>query len=266
MKILFLGDVYGSPGREAIQKILPELKRAEGIHLTIANIENAAHGKGITVPIVEELLSCGVNFFTSGNHIWDVKEIIPKLKDKSFPLIRPANYPEGNPGRGHDVIQTTLLKNVLVINLQGRVFMPEGLDNPFRKADEILALYQNDPTISAILVDFHAEATSEKHALRHYLDGRVTALVGTHTHVQTNDAIVSKSGTAYISDLGMTGVVWDSVIGLEKKAALSLFLQGNLSKWEVARGEALVQGVIIETDDATKQAVSIKTVQQKVPG
>ncbi len=261
MKILFIGDIVGKPGREIVQKLLPGLRQQEGIHLVIANGENAAHGRGITHEIVEELMDAGVNFFTTGNHIWDVKDLIVHLKQKDYPVLRPANYPAANPGRGHAVIQTTLLKQLLVINIQGRVFMPEGLDSPFQKVDEILKQYEKDAAISAIFVDFHAEVTSEKHAMRHYLDGRVSCLVGTHTHVQTNDARVSPAGTAYITDVGMTGVYWDSVIGLHKNSSLNLFLLGNVHKWEMAEGKAILQAILLETDDRTRQAVSIKTVQ-----
>jgi 2',3'-cyclic-nucleotide 2'-phosphodiesterase len=250
MKILFIGDIFGRRGREAVQELLPVIKQEEGIHLTIANCENASHGRGPTVETIKELLSSGIDFFTSGNHIWDVK------------VLRPANYPTGNPGRGHAIVPTKLLKNVLVINLQGRVFMPEGVDSPFQKIDEILALYKNDPGISAIFVDFHAEATSEKHAMRHYLNGRVSVLVGTHTHVQTNDAYTSAKGTAFISDVGMTGVFWNSVIGLNPESSLELFLKGTIAHWEVAKGEAILQGVVVEVDDQTKRAVSIKTIQK----
>lgn len=265
MKILFIGDIVGRNGREAVKKTLPALKKNEGIHVVIANAENAAHGKGVTSEIVKELQEAGVQFFTSGNHIWSIKEAVHKLNNASFPVIRPANYPEGNPGRGYDIIETVLLKKVLVINLQGRVFMPEGLDNPFKKVDEILKLYEKDNSISAIVVDFHAEATSEKHAMRHYVDGRVSALFGTHSHVATNDVRVSDKGTAYITDVGMTGVYWDSVIGINKQDSLNLFLLGNTPTWEPAEGEKVFNAVLLDVDDTTRKSISLKIIQEIIP-
>jgi len=262
MNILFIGDIVGKQGRDVVRQELPKLKQERNIHLVIANAENIAHGMGATGETIQELLDAGVHFFTSGNHIWHTKEIISKLNDKQYPLLRPANYPQGNPGRGYGIVETALLKKVLVINLQGRIFMPEGLDSPFYTADRILSEYAQDRNISAIIVDVHAEATSEKHALRHYLDGRVTALLGTHTHVQTNDAYITPRGMAYITDVGMSGVYYPSVIGVHPQSSLDLFLLAKSNKWELAEGDAIFQAVFIEVDESTKQAVLIETIQR----
>lgn len=262
MRILMIGDIFGRRGRETVKKLLPGLKKEKDIQLVIANCENLSHGKGATLETIQEMKQSGIDFFTSGNHIWhSSKDLINKLSDKKFPVLRPANYPEGNIGRGHEVIEAGLMKRILVINLQGRVFMPDGVDSPFQKVDRILQEYDHDNNISAIVVDFHAETTSEKNAMRHYLDGRVSALVGTHTHVQTNDALVTAKGTAYVTDIGLTGVYENSVIGIEKNCSLDLFLMGNITRWEPAEGDTLFQAVLIDIDDRTKKAVSIEIIK-----
>ena len=260
MNVLFIGDIFGRPGRDTVKKLLPECRKKYEINLVIANAENMHHGKGVDENQMKELQMAGVDFFTSGNHIWHEKSIIPRLEDKKLPLIRPANYPPGAPGRGYQVIQTALLKKVLVINLMGRVFMPAHLDCPFRTADRILKEHENED-LSAIFVDFHAETTSEKMALGHYLDGRVSAVIGTHTHVPTFDARVLAGGTAFQSDVGFTGPL-DSVIGLQKEAIIKNFLTQVPVKHEVADGETVFNALKIEIDEQHCKAISVVQIQR----
>jgi metallophosphoesterase (TIGR00282 family) len=250
-----VGDVIGKPGRHAIKSLIPSLRREEGIDLVIANGENSAGGFGITVDTAYELLESGVDILTSGNHIWDQKEIIPHL-DEGLPLVRPANYPNA-PGRG-----SLVHGNVLVVNLMGRVFMP-ALDCPFRTADDVLreAGASNKPPV--VIVDFHAEATSEKQAMGWYLDGRVTAVLGTHTHVGTVDSRILPKGTAYISDVGMTGPV-DSVIGSEVSVVVERFLTGMPQRLTVASGPVVMNSVMIDVDQETGKALSIERVDRIV--
>ncbi len=262
MKILFIGDIFGRPGRNTVKKLLPEYKTKHGIHLVIANAENMHHGKGVEESQLQEMQKAGVDFFTSGNHIWKEKAIIPRLSDKKLPLIRPANYPESAPGRGFQVIEGGLMQKVLVINLMGRVFMPTHLDDPFRTADRILKQFEHEQ-LSAIFVDFHAETTSEKAALANYLDGRISALIGTHTHVPTFDARILPNGTAFQTDVGFTGPI-DSIIGLEKESIIKNFLTQVPVKHEVADGDTIFNATIIEIDDQSKKAVSIEQIQRKV--
>lgn len=261
MNILFIGDIFGRPGRSTVKKLLPEYKKKMKADLVIANAENMHHGKGVTEPLLKEMQGAGVDFFTSGNHVWKEREIISKLDDPKLPLIRPANYPEGAPGKGHQVVEDASGRKVLVINLMGRVFMPMHLDCPFRAADKILKQFENDKGLSAIFVDFHAETTSEKMALAHYLDGRVTAVIGTHTHVPTFDARVLPGGTAFQSDVGFTGPI-DSVIGLEKEGIIKNFLTQVPFKHEVAGGDTVFNAITIQIDDKTQKAVSVEQIQK----
>lgn len=260
MNILFFGDIFGKPGREAVKKILPEWKKKYEIHLTIANAENMAHGRGFSVENIEEMQKAGIDFFTSGNHAWRERSGAARLPDKSFPVLRPANYPEGVPGRGYEVVQTNMMKSVLVVNLMGRVFMKEDLDCPFRAMDRILRETAHE-RLSAIFVDFHAETTSEKYALGHYLDGRISAIVGTHTHVATRDAHLLPGNTAFISDVGFCGP-FDSCIGVDKRIIIQHFLTQLPVTHEVAEGPTVVNAVVIKVDDTTKQAVSIEHIQE----
>jgi len=260
MNILFIGDIFGRPGRDTVKKLLPEYRKKLGADIVIANAENMHHGKGVTEPLMKEMMAAGVNFFTSGNHVWKEREIIPRLNDADLPLIRPANYPEGAPGKGYQVVEAGTAK-VLVINLMGRVFMPMHLDCPFKAADKILEKFENDKSISAIFVDFHAETTSEKMALAHYLDGRISALIGTHTHVPTFDARVLPGGTAFQSDVGFTGPI-DSVIGLEKEGIIQNFLTQVPHKHEVAKGDTVFNAIKIEVDGKTRKAVSVEQIQK----
>lgn len=261
MKILFIGDVVGKPGRRAVAEILPSLKKERGIDLVMANAENLAHGRGFTVDTIKELQSYGVDFFTSGNHIWDNKNDMAKLDDKSFPLLRPANFADDVPGRGFQIIETAMMKRVLVINLMGRVFMKHYLDCPFRKFDQILKLVAGED-LQAIFVDFHAEASSEKVAMAFHIDGRASALVGTHTHVPTADQRIFKEGTGYVTDVGMTGPL-DSVIGMNKNNVLRNFLTQLPYPFEVEEQGALSFNAIeIEVDEKTQKTLNIERVDR----
>ncbi len=253
MKLLFIGDIFASPGRRIVAECLPEIIPAEGIDLVVANAENAAGGFGITPMIAEELLTLGVDVLTSGNHIWDKREITEYL-DRQPRLLRPANYPGNIPGRGIHVGRGRNGVEAAILNLQGRTHML-AIDDPFRKADELLNSLE--PSVKVILVDFHAEITSEKMALGYYLDGRVSAVLGTHTHVPTADTRILPNGTAYQTDVGMTGP-YDSIIGVDKDVILRRFLTGIPARMEPARGKVELHSVIVETDESTGKAVSIR--------
>jgi metallophosphoesterase (TIGR00282 family) len=260
MKILFIGDIIGQPGRRIVKETLPLLRDELKPDLVLANAENAAAGFGITPSLVEELLDLDIAVLTSGNHIWDKKEIYSYFRDQvNGRLLRPANYPGDSPGRGLYVGRTSAGIGYAVMNLQGRIFMPP-LDCPFRKADELLQSIPDDVKIR--IVDFHAEATSEKRALGWYLDGRVTAMVGTHTHVPTADEIVLSQGTAYLTDLGMTGP-YESVIGMERQVVIQKFLDQLPARFEVAKGDVRLSGVLLEADPTTGHAISIQRIMRK---
>ncbi|MGE5814560.1 MAG: TIGR00282 family metallophosphoesterase [Acidobacteriota bacterium] len=252
MNILFIGDIMGRPGRELVRRGIPVLVEQHDIDLVVANVENAAAGFGITRDIGEELRGCGIAVMTSGNHIWDKKEVLEYIPQQPR-LLRPANFPAGVPGTGRFLAETSSGQFVGVINVMGRVFM-QPLDDPFAVVlKEIESLRAKT---RVILVDFHAEATSEKIAMGWHLDGRVTAVVGTHTHVQTADDRVLPGGTAYITDVGMTGP-HDSIIGVEKSAALGRFLNGLPARFEAASGDPRLHAVVIAADAATGKATSI---------
>lgn len=254
MRILMIGDIIGRPGRRAIRSLVPEMREEHGIDLVIANAENTAGGFGLTLETAYELLENGVDVLTSGNHIWDQKEIVPHM-DEGLPLVRPANYPDA-PGRGYIVHD-----GVMVMNLIGRVFMAP-LDCPFRTAASILnEVAEDGPKV--VLVDFHAEATSEKQAMGWYLDGRVSAVVGTHTHVGTVDTRILPSGTAYVTDVGMTGPV-DSVIGSDSSAVLDRFLTGLPNRLTVASGPVVMNSVLVEIDSQSGKALSIDRMDRMV--
>jgi len=244
MRVLFIGDIVGSPGREIVRERLADLVSQKKIDLVIANGENSASGFGITPRIVEELLNCGVEVISGGNHSWDRREILEFMPHEAR-LLRPANFPDGNPGTGMYVGTAKNGAKYAVINLQGRVFLP-AIDDPFRKVDELLANLFAD--VAFVLVDMHAETTSEKIAMGWYLDGRATAVVGTHTHVATADEHVLPQGTAFITDVGMTGP-HGGVIGMDKTAIIKKFLDGLPTRFEVAQGDVQMNGVLIETDD-----------------
>ena len=252
MKVLMVGDVVGKPGRKILRRVLPELKRELALDFVVVNGENAAAGFGLTEGTANEIFDSGANVISGGNHTFDQRDFIPALNDE-WPVLRPANYPEGTPGRG-----LARVGNVAVINLMGRVFMPEGLDSPFRVADKLLKDLEHDRP-SIILVDFHTEATSEQAALGWYLDGRVTAVVGTHTHVATADPKVLPRGTAFVTDLGMTGPV-HSIIGSKVEDVLARFLTAMPRRLTVADdpGPAQFNAVLIDVDERSGLANSIQ--------
>jgi hypothetical protein len=250
--ILFLGDIIGRPGRRALKKFLPVLLEKYSPSLVVANGENAAGGIGITPDICRQLLA-QVDILTSGNHIWDKREAVEYL-DAEPRLLRPANYPPPNPGKGVYAFETKEGFQVAVLNLQGRVFM-EPIDCPFRAAERELELLKGENTI--IVVDFHAEATSEKQAMGWYLDGRVSAVLGTHTHVPTADERILPKGTAYITDVGMVGG-YESVIGLKKEQAIQRFLTSRPQRFEPEKRGLLSSSVFVEVDTSTGKAISIQ--------
>ena len=253
MNVLMVGDIFGDSGRAALAKLLPKLRQQHAIDVAVVNIENAAGGFGVTPQIARTVLEAGgVDVLTSGNHIWDKKEIIPYIGKENL-LLRPANFPAGTPGAGYITVKAGPHR-VAVLNLMGRVFM-NPIDCPFRKADEVVAELRRETPV--VLVDMHAEATSEVMALGWYLDGRVSAVVGTHRHVQTSDERILPGGTAYITDLGMTGPV-DSVIGVDKDIIIQRFLTQMPIRFEPAKGPAALRGVVIVVDPDTGRATSIQ--------
>ena len=260
MRILFIGDIFGHPGRRIVKELLPTLVGEYSPDLVLANGENAAAGFGITPPLVTELLDLGIAVLTSGNHIWDKKDIYAYMNEHSDGrLLRPANYPHGAPGHGLYMGKTRSGFGYAVLNLQGRVFMTP-IDCPFRTADDQLAKIPDEVKIR--IVDIHAEATSEKVSLGWYLDGRVTAVVGTHTHIPTADETILPRGAAYITDLGMTGP-FDSVIGIEKQSVIQKFLSQLPARFEVAKGDVRLNAVLIEADPLTGRALAIQRIALK---
>jgi hypothetical protein len=260
MRCLVIGDIIGKPGRLAIGHALPDLRAELELDMVIANAENVAAGAGLTPSLAEELLSSGIDVLTSGNHIWDKREIYDYL-DSDRPVLRPANYPDDTPGRGWLIHRLADGEPVAVINLMGQVFMNQ-LDSPFTLADALLD-GAAEPLPALRFVDFHCEITSEKNAMGWHLDGRVTAVIGTHTHVPTADARVLPEGTAYISDVGMTGPR-DSVIGFRLDTVLPRFLRHLPTRFEVAEGPVSLNAALIEADRVTGKALSIALVQRLV--
>ena len=258
MKILYIGDTVANAGRTIVRTHLKELQEEHSIDLTILNCENAASGNGITPQMADEFLDWGVDVLTSGNHIWNKREILPYL-DKQSRLLRPANYPPGNPGRGVVVVKARTGEPAAVLNLQGRVFMAP-IDDPFRVADAELAALPGD--VKVVFVDIHADATSEKVALGWYLDGRVSAVIGSHTHIPTADETILPGGTAYQTDAGMTGP-FHSVIGVLKETAIKRFLTQMPERFEHASQDVRLNGVVIDVDSKTGKARSILRVQRK---
>ena len=254
MLVLAIGDIVGRPGRQAIHELLPGLRQQHGLNLVIANGENAAGGFGLTVNTAQELLGNGVDVLTSGNHIWAQKEIIPYLDD-DMPILRPLNYPEGVPGRGYLIIGKTM-----IVNLIGRTFM-SNYDCPFRAMDRLLAELEPKPQV--VIVDFHAEATSEKVAMGHYLDGRVSAVLGTHTHVGTIDARILPGGTAYVTDIGMTGPT-DSIIGDDAEAVIQRFLTMMPHALSVGKGKPVLNAIMVEIDKKSGRATRIERLCQEL--
>ena len=252
MNLLFIGDIFGSPGRRIVADHLQDIVGTNAIDLVIANAENAAGGFGLTPSIAQDLFALGIDVLTSGNHVWDKKELFDYL-DRQPRLLRPANYPDA-PGSGSVVVSSRSGIDCAVINLQGRVYMP-ATDCPFRKADQILG--EMDPAVKVRFVDFHAEVTSEKMAMGWYLDGRVSAIVGTHTHIPTADTRVLPNGTAYQTDCGMTGP-YGSVIGVETEIIVHRFLTGLPVRMEASRQGPELHAVIVDVDEATGKARTIR--------
>jgi len=252
--VLFIGDIIGRQGRLAVERLLPGLKRELEIDFTIANGENAAGGFGLTKRLSEELFALGIDVLTSGNHIWDRREVMADL-DSMTNVLRPLNYPPGVPGRGWATFETSRGIKVSVINLSGRVFM-QPLDCPFRAVDAVVGRAAGAVTI----VDMHAEATSEKVAMGWYLDGRAAAVIGTHTHVQTSDERVLPGGTAYMTDVGMTGP-FDSVIGIEKRAIIERFLTSIPNRFDGATGDVRLSALAIAVDPDSRKAISVRRIQ-----
>jgi metallophosphoesterase (TIGR00282 family) len=259
MKILFIGDIVGKPGRRAVSDLLPGLIAERGIDLVIANCENAAAGFGVTREVVEELYNSSIDVLTSGNHIWDKREVLEFITDYET-LLRPANYPAKVPGTGVLLMPTATGEYVGVLNLAGRIFM-QPIDCPFETAKSKIAELREKTKV--IIVDIHAEATSEKKALGWYLDGEVSAVLGTHTHVQTADDEILPQGTAYISDVGMTGP-FDSVIGIKKDAIIERFLTGIPNKFDVAKGDIRLQAVLLDVDSISGKANWIERISIKL--
>ncbi|KPK66475.1 metallophosphoesterase [candidate division TA06 bacterium SM1_40] len=253
MRVLFVGDIVGKPGRKAVARLLPDLISEQGVDLVIANGENAAGGYGLTGQVIEELVHLGIDCITSGNHLWDRREIV-SLLDTEERVLRPANYPPGTPGRGWGIFTGRSGIRVGVVNLMGRVFMRD-LDCPFRTADQVLEKLTG--SVQLTIVDFHAEATSEKMAMGWYLDGRVSAVVGTHTHIQTCDAQILSRGTGYITDVGMTGP-FDSVIGMKKELALRRFLTQLPTRFEVASSDVRLNGLLLSLSEETGLAERVE--------
>jgi metallophosphoesterase (TIGR00282 family) len=256
LRVLFIGDIVGKPGRQAIFELLNNIKDSYKVDLVIANAENASGGFGVTLKIIRELLDNGIDLLTSGNHIWDKKEIIEWFNEEKY-LLRPANYPIENPGNGSAVLETPFGENIGVLNVLGRVFM-NTVDCPFKTATEEINKLKEKTKV--IIIDIHAEATSEKIAMGWFLDGKVSAVIGTHTHIQTADEKILPKGTAYITDVGMTGAM-DSVIGIEKEIVIERFLTQRPQRFKVAKRDIQLNAVLIDIDPQTGKSNSIKRLR-----
>ena len=261
MKLLFIADIVGQPGRRAVRELVPKLRQQHGLHLVIANGENSAGGSGITPRTAEEIFAAGVDIITSGDHLWDQKEVLDLLQRENR-FLRPVNYPPGTPGKGSVLFHQDGLPPVGIMNVQGRTFMPP-LENPFHTAlAEVEKLRQ---TTNLIVIDFHAEATSEKIALARLLDGRISGLIGTHTHVQTADEQIFPGGTAFLCDAGFTGP-HDSVIGREIEPIIKRFMTNMPQKFEVASKRVRLQGAILEIDEGSARALRIERISEPLTG
>ncbi len=260
MKILCIGDIVGRAGRNAVHDLLPSLKEEFSIDVVVANCENSAGGAGVTTTIAEELFKDGCNCLTTGDHVWDKLEIKEFLMDRHN-ILRPANFPEGTPGQGFCIVQTAGGQRIGVINLLGRVFMRYNVNCPFREAKNLIEKIKKETPL--IVVDVHAEATSEKVALGHFLDGEASIIFGTHTHIQTADETILSKGTAYITDLGMTGP-YDSVIGQNKEKIIERFLSSMPTRFEVATGDVRLNGIVVDVDEKTGKARAITRIQRKI--
>jgi 2',3'-cyclic-nucleotide 2'-phosphodiesterase len=259
VKILFIGDIVAGLGRHAVKILLPKLRDQHALDFVIANGENSAGGSGITPATAEQIFSAGVDVITSGDHLWDHKEVLELLENEKR-FLRPLNYPAGTPGQGSGIFEIKKLK-IAVLNAQGRTFMQPPLENPFTLArDEVKRLREQT---KIIFVDFHAEATSEKIAFARFLDGQVSAVVGTHTHVQTADEQIFPGGTAYLTDAGFTGP-HESVLGREIEPVIKRFLTGMPQRFEVAKNNVLLHGAVIEIDDTSGKAIKIQRVEESL--
>ncbi|MGH7799800.1 MAG: TIGR00282 family metallophosphoesterase [Thermodesulfobacteriota bacterium] len=259
LRVLFIGDIVGEPGRNAVKVLLPDLVKDNLVDFVVANCENAAAGKGITPKITEYLLNTGINVLTSGNHIWDRQEIIPYIETQPL-LLRPANYPKGTPGKGHGIFETKMGYRIGVVNLCGKLFM-DSYEHPFLTALDLVNELSKHTRM--IIVDFHAEATSEKIAMGWYLDGKVSAIIGTHTHVQTADERVLPQGSSYITDVGMTGSM-DSVIGMDKERAIKRFLTLIPIRLEPATDNVCLNGVLVDLDKDSGRSLGISRISVQV--
>jgi metallophosphoesterase (TIGR00282 family) len=259
VNILFVGDVVGNPGRRALKEALEKTIDRKKIDFTIVNIENAAGGYGVTREVYDDLRKLPVDVFSSGNHIWDKKDFVPMLNEVDD-VLRPANYPPGNPGKGVAVKKTASGVPVAVLNLQGQVFM-SPIDSPFRVADELLPDLRKQANV--IFVDMHAEATSEKNAIGWYLDGRVSAVLGTHTHVPTADETIRPGGTAYLTDVGMTGA-YEGIIGFSREKVIEKFLAQTPRSFEPAKKDIRLSSAVVAVDESTGRATAIERLQVKV--
>lgn len=262
MKILFIGDVVGSPGRAAVKALLPSLKQKHSIDVVVANAENAAGGSGITPRVARDLFQSGCDVLTSGDHVWRRPEIIEVLQQERH-VLRPANFPKVTPGHGSTVYNSQKGQKVGVVCLLGKVFIDAMVESPFRVVEEELKALKKETKV--ILVDLHAEATSEKVAMGWFLDGEVSAVLGTHTHIQTADERILPKGTAYLTDAGMTGP-YDSVIGRKKDRIIERFLTGMPTRFELGTEDIELHGALIEVDEATGRALSIQRVREKFAG
>lgn len=260
MKILFIGDIVGSPGRDAVRQLLSELKKSKAIDFVIANAENSAGGTGITPRVANDLFNSGCDVLTSGDHIWRRQEVL-EIINSNERLLRPFNLPDASPGRGYNLYKTDSNITLAVVSLLGRVFIDAATTSPFIATRDLLPILKKESKI--IIVDFHAEATSEKIAMGWFLDGEISSLLGTHTHVQTADEKILPKGTAYITDVGMTGP-FDSVIGRKKEKIIERFLTGLPIRFELGTEDIRLQGVIIEIDEKTGKSISIERVNQKL--
>ena len=258
IRVLFIGDIVGKSGRFAVRDLLGQLKDQYKPEFVIANGENAAHGIGITEDIADFLFDCGIDVLTSGNHIWDQRSIIDHIKNEKR-LLRPANYSPSAPGSGYGIFNSAAGRNIAVINLEGRVFMKGLIDSPFVIGKNIIENIRNDNDCDAIIVDFHAEATSEKEALAFYFDGDISAFIGTHTHVQTNDAMILPKGTSYITDVGMVGSKF-SVIGAQKDIAINKYLTGMPAKFIPEEKNIILNAVLVTIDPLSKLSKDIRKI------
>ena len=259
MKILYLGEIVGKPGRKAVKKILPGLITKYKPDFVFANGENLTHNKGINKKHLDEMLEVGIDYFTSGNHIFDNREFLPELEKKETPVIRPANYPNGTPGRGFARVKKGK-KQILLVNLIGRVFMLEGLTSPFFTADEIL---KNKQASDFVIVDFHAEATSEKLALSYYLENKINLFIGTHTHIPTADEEIRNNGMAYITDIGMIGPK-ESILGIKKEIIIEKFLNDSSIIHDIALGDMIFNAILVEVEEKTKKAKKIQRIREVI--